>query len=292
MTGFASAHGAIAGLRFTWELKSVNGKGLDLRLKLAPGFEAIETQLRDMTAQFFRRGSMQANLQVTSQAPASILKVNESALNAAILIAENLAERLNKPMPDVAALMAMPGVIENTNTANETLTDAETSARHQAVAQCFAVALENLNKARLEEGARLAQILSQQISRLEELTELARAAATHVPQAQLARLSEQMEKLIGTHGLDAQRLHQEAALMAARADISEEVDRLCAHIAAARALMAASEPQGRKFDFLCQEFNREANTLCAKSADSEITRLGLELKSVIDQFREQVQNIE
>lgn len=290
MTGFAGASGSHGGLRWAWEIKSVNGKSLDLRLRLPSGFDMLEQALREEAAKSLKRGALQATLQLQEASAASGLRVNEAALEAAIAIASNLAARLGAPMPGVEGLLSLPGVVET----GASLPEAEAlEARNQAVLAGFRQALAGLHAARRLEGEKLKAILEAQVSRIEALTAEAAGHAARAAQSQLQRLQEQVSRLFGTHaGLDPQRLHQEAVLLATRADVAEELDRLQAHAASARQLLASPEPSGRKLDFLSQEFNREANTLCSKSSDTELTRTGLELKAVIDQFREQVQNLE
>ncbi len=290
MTGFAAVPGKSGHLNWVWEIKSVNGKSLDLRLRLPPGFEGLEAPLRDVARQSLRRGSIQATLQLASAAAASSIRINEAALEAALKIAETLRVRLNAPAPTVEGLLALPGILI---TGADALADEEIEARNNAVAASFQQALRQLSSSREKEGTQLAAILASQLNRIRELTEAARLCPARAPQAQRRRLEEALARILGSaSGFDEQRLHQEAVLMAARADVQEEIDRLFAHVDSAYILLTSGEPAGRKLDFLSQEFNRESNTLCSKSSDKELTAIGLELKAVIDQFREQVQNIE
>jgi uncharacterized protein (TIGR00255 family) len=290
MTGFAALPGRHSALSWVWELKSVNGKSLDVRLRLPPGFEALEGPIREMARQSLRRGSVQATLQLSTGAAASSIRINETALEAALQLAESLRVRLNAPAPTVEGILALPGIIV---TGADALQPSEMEARNKAIATSFQEALVQLEKSRATEGGQLGTILAAQLVRIRELTEAARLCPARAPEAQRRRLEDALARILGSaSGFDEQRLHQEAVLMAARADVQEEIDRLFAHVDSATILLTSGEPAGRKLDFLSQEFNREANTLCSKSSDKELTAIGLELKSVIDQFREQVQNIE
>lgn len=290
MTGFAAVPGKSGGLSWVWELKSVNGKSLDVRLRLPAGFEALEAPLRDLGRQMLRRGSVQATLQLAAGASASTLRVNEIALEAALQLAASLRARLNAAAPTVEGILALPGIIV---TGSDALAPDELDARNAAVTASFQEALRQLTAARENEGTQLAAVFTGQLNRIRELTEAARLCPCRTPEAQRRRLEEALARILGSAaGFDEQRLHQEAVLMAARADVQEEIDRLFAHVDSAFILLTSGEQVGRKLDFLSQEFNREANTLCSKSSDKELTAIGLELKAVIDQFREQVQNIE
>lgn len=290
MTGFAAVPGKSGGLSWVWELKSVNGKSLDIRLRLPAGFEALEAPLRDLGRQMLRRGSVQATLQLAAGASASTLRVNEIALEAALELASSLRARLNAPAPTVEGILALPGIIV---TGSDALAPDEVDARNAALSTSFQEALRQLTAAREKEGTQLAAVFTGQLNRIRELTEAARLCPCRTPEAQRRRLEEALARILGSaSGFDEQRLHQEAVLMAARADVQEEIDRLFAHVDSAFILLTSGEQVGRKLDFLSQEFNREANTLCSKSSDKELTAIGLELKAVIDQFREQVQNIE
>ena len=291
MTGFARAAGQNEALSWTWEVKSVNGRGLDARLRLPGGFEALEPKLRAALAARLRRGNVHVTLQVRRMAVAAGLRVNDEMLDWLVGEVRRLEGRLglNAAPVDPAALLAMRGVIE----VEEEDPAALLETAGAALLESFETALDELVAMRRAEGARLAEALRAQVDRIAELAKAARDNPARSPEAIRARLREQVRRLLEADGeLDEGRLYQEAVLLAARADIEEELDRLDSHVAAARELLAADEAVGRRLDFLAQEFNREANTLCAKSNDAEITRIGLALKAVIDQFREQVQNIE
>jgi len=290
MTGFARASGAVEGFSWVWEVRSVNGKGLDFRLRMPPGLESLEPDIRKAAARRFRRGNFQANLQLTREADAASMRINADLLGWYAAEARRLAATLG---PDAAPLdplrlLALRGVVEATDQTSRLLEE-----HGKDLLASLEEALDALAVARAREGARLAEIIEGQIGQIERLTRQARDNPARSADAIRARLKEQVEHLLDADDrLDEQRLYQEAALLATRADIAEELDRLDAHVAAARALLEEDGPVGRKFDFLAQEFNREANTLCSKSNDAELTRTGLELKVVIDQLREQLANIE
>ena len=290
MTGFARASGAVEGFSWVWEVRSVNGKGLDFRLRMPPGLESLEPDIRKAAARRFRRGNFQANLQLTREADAASMRINADLLGWYAAEARRLAATLG---PDAAPLdplrlLALRGVVEATDQTSRLLEE-----HGKDLLASLEEALDALAVARAREGARLAEIIEGQIGQIERLTRQARDNPARSADAIRARLKEQVEHLLDADDrLDEQRLYQEAALLATRADIAEELDRLDAHVAAARALLEEDGPVGRKFDFLAQEFNRETNTLCSKSNDAELTRTGLELKVVIDQLREQLANIE
>ena len=288
MTGFARARGGHGTLDWTWELKSVNGKGLEMRFRLPPGFDAVEVQARQALQARLKRGSVQVTLSLAEQAQAPNLKINREALQAiseAIRAMENIM-----PMqpPSADGIFRIKGVIEEGEAESPDI-----EARDAALIATLNQAIEALAKARGEEGERIGAVLQGRLQRIAELTAEARSLASLAPEAVRQRLAEQVAKLAeASSALEPQRLHQEAVLLAAKADVTEELDRLVAHVAQARDLLASGEPAGRRLDFLCQEFTREANTLCSKSFDIKLTRLGLDLKAVIEQFREQVQNVE
>jgi uncharacterized protein (TIGR00255 family) len=290
MTGFARSSGEHQGLYWQWEIKSVNGKALDVRLRLPPGFEALETPVRSALATAFRRGNLQVSLSVSGAVQRETVRLNQEILDRLVEAGEALREKIGGEPLRADALLAIRGVVEVTS-----LPEAEDQIerRHAAMLESFGEALRALAAARREEGARLHAILSGQVARIAELTGSARANPARSVEAIRARLAEQVSRLMETGAaLDPDRLHQEAVLAATRADIQEELDRLDSHVEAAHQLLAASEAIGRKFDFLAQEFNREANTLCSKASDRSLSLIGLDLKTVIDQLREQAQNIE
>ena len=290
MTGFARASGHSGNLSWVWELKSVNGKAFDARLRLPQGFDQLEASARDKIMLGFKRGNVQASLNVAGSAAEEIIVVNEAVLEQYLSIAESLRKRLGGDPPKPESLMALKGVFEIITTP---VSDEEQASRDQSILASLAEAVKALASSRRDEGARLLDILNAQITRIEHLTLAARDNPSRTPETIRARLAEQINRLLETGSVfDPDRLHQEAVLIATRADIQEELDRLLAHVSSARDLLKSAEPVGRKLDFLAQEFNREANTLCSKAGDKAMTNIGLELKTTIDQLREQVQNIE
>jgi len=290
MTGYARASGSHDGLNWQWEIKSVNGKGLDVRCRLAPGFEALEASVRETVQRYLKRGNLQVTL-TSSRGPShQRLIVNEETLEQALALAERLWQRLGGDPPRAESLLALRGVLD---IASPEDSEEAIALRDTAMLRSLDEALIALAGNRRSEGVRLAAIIAAQVSRIETLAIEARECPARSVEAVRARLAEQVSRLMqASASFDRDRLHQEAVLLATRADIQEEIDRLFAHIEAARKLLAAAEPVGRQFDFLAQEFNREANTLCSKAPDRTLTAIGLELKTVIDQLREQVQNIE
>ena len=288
MTGFARAEGGELGISWVWETKSVNGKSLDLRLRLAPGFDALEPRLRAMLAQRFRRGNISAVLAITRTAPAAV-RVNRVALAQLVSLMNELAREVDAAPPRLDGLLALRGVVETVEDDEEAVLE----GRRSAVLDSWESALGRLAVARAEEGARLALLLGDQ---LEEMAVLVRAAgdcAAAQPETIRERLKTMLASLADlVPGLPEDRVAQEMALLIARSDVREEIERLRAHLEQAGDLLQQGEAVGRRLDFLCQELNREANTLCSKSADIELTRIGLSLKAAVEQFREQVQNIE
>jgi uncharacterized protein (TIGR00255 family) len=290
MTGFARTDGAHDGVRWHWEVRSVNGRGLDVRMRLAPGFEALEAAVREAVGRRVARGSVNVGLSVTREATAGEVRVNETALASILSALERLRKRGDFERPRPEAVLALRGVLE---TAEIVETEAAAEDRSRRMLASLDDALAALGVARAAEGERLARVLADGVSAIEHLVAVVAASPSRSPEAIRTRLAEQVQRIVeSASSLDEQRLYQEAALLATRADIEEELKRLTSHVGAARDLLATSEPVGRKLDFLTQEFNREANTLCSKANDIVITRAGLEMKAVIDQLREQVQNIE
>lgn len=288
MTGFARADGTIGSTPFHWELRSVNAKGLDVRLRLPPGYESLEPKVRELIAKGVTRGSLALTLALETGSTSGAIRINEQALATVLAAIDRLAkrERFAKARPE--GVLALRGVIESSDEAIE-LSEPATFALLAALE----TGVRALLAARAEEGARLAAVLADQVTRIEDIVARISVLPCRQPAVVTERLREQIERLVSASpALTAERLHQEAVLQATRADVEEELKRLGAHIEAARALLARTDGVGRRLDFLSQEFNREANTICSKSSDIEMTRLGLELKAVIDQLREQVQNIE
>lgn len=290
MTGFARAVAAHEGLSIAWELRSVNGKGLDLRLRTPPGFERLEQPARAAAQQRFSRGNVQASLSVGGSTASVRPVVDEALLDELAATARRLEERHGLAPASSAGLLAIRGVIDYPENAED---DEERARRDAVILFAFENALDQLVAARQAEGEALKALLLGHVDTIEMLTLRAAADPSREPAAIRARLAEQVRMLMETgQPFDEARLAQEAAFLATKADIREEIDRLTTHVASARTLLASQQPVGRKLDFLAQEFNRESNTLCSKSNAAAVTATGLELKAVVDQFREQVQNLE
>jgi uncharacterized protein (TIGR00255 family) len=290
MTGFARADGEFGSSHWHWELRSVNGKGLDVRFRMPQGFEGMEARLREEMARHLKRGNVQASLTLERQKSGSALRVNEDALNVVIAAMQALGERIELMPPRPEGVLALKGVLETTDV--EDTAEDQTEIEKVLIAS-FGDAAAGLARARAEEGAKLQAVLTEQVNAIERLVNEAAASPASGAEALRARLKAQVSELLeASPALSEERLAQEAALLATKADVREEIDRLTAHVAQARELFAGAEPAGRRLDFLTQEFNREANTLCSKAADVALTRIGLELKAVIDQLREQIQNVE
>jgi uncharacterized protein (TIGR00255 family) len=290
MTGFARQEGGDGTISWSWEIKSVNGKALDLRCRLPSGYEALEPVVRAAAAEHCARGNLQVGLGVDTSDRPLRMRVNQALLEQLLELAQSLKDKAGAEAPRLDGLLALRGVVE----AVEEEEDAETrAAREAAMGADLRLALDALVEVRRAEGARLQGVVEGHLSNMAELVGRAAASAAAQPEALRRRLKERVEELLAASpALPEERLAQEAAVLITKADVREELDRLEAHLAATRELLAAGGPVGRRLDFLCQEFNREANTLCSKAPDVELTRIGLELKGVIDQLREQVQNIE
>jgi uncharacterized protein (TIGR00255 family) len=290
MTGFARTAGAAGPVSWHWELRSVNGRGLDIRLRVPPGFESLEPRIRDAVAKRIGRGSLTLNLNVKRAHGQTEIRLNEIALKQVLAAVQTLRGAAAVGPPSAEALLNVRGVLE---LAEPEESEAETAARNEAMLASLDDALADMVRARADEGAHLKAIVGRQLADIERLIDEVERSPSRAPAVIRQRLKEQVVRLMETGTtLDETRLYQEAALLAARADVEEELKRLSAHIAAARDLLDSKGPAGRRLDFLAQEFNREANTLCSKAYDAEMTRAGLDLKAVIDQMREQVQNIE
>jgi len=288
MTGFARADGVAGGFAWAWELRSVNGRGLELRFRLSGGTEALEPALKEAAGKVLKRGNVTANLSLKREEAVARVSVDPVALEQALTLATELAARIpGAPAPRAEALLGLPGVMRSA-------APEEAVAPPVAEVQAgFAEALAGLVAARNAEGARLEAVLRGQLGEIADLRAQAEVLAADQPAAHRARLMENLRALLDeSPGLPEERIAQEVALLAARSDVREELDRLASHITAAEALLAEGAAIGRRFDFLVQEFNREANTLCSKSSSTALTAVGLKLKAAIEQMREQVQNIE
>ncbi|WP_417208784.1 YicC/YloC family endoribonuclease [Antarctobacter sp.] len=292
MTGFASRSGQGLGRSWTWELRGVNGKGLDLRLRVPDGIDGLEAGVRARCAAKLKRGNLQISLKLAADEAEGGLRLDETQLKAVLaamhrIEADAMAEGLSLAPSTAAEIVGLRGVL------TAEVPEADPAALVSALLVDFDAALTEFIAMRRSEGAALSAILAGQLAEIAALVdEAALAVAERQPQ-QAERLRDQLRRITeNADGVDAARIAQELAVIAVKSDITEEIDRLRAHIAAARDLLAAEGAVGRKFDFLMQEFNREANTLCAKSGDTRLTQAGLALKTLIDQMREQVQNVE
>jgi len=290
MTGFARGHGVAGPYAWSWEIKSVNAKGLDLRLRLPPGWDAIEVPARKNATEKLSRGTVYANLTVERKGVQPTVKVNEPVLNAVLATLKSLEGRVDATQPSMDGILALKGVIEITE---EDEREEDRAAAEKAIIAGFDKLLADLIAMRREEGATLGRLLTTRLDEIASLAARAEAAPGRKPEAIKARLAEQIETLLAASTrFDSDRLHQEAIMIATKADIREELDRLDSHVAQVRKMLADGGPVGRRLDFLAQELNRESNTLTAKANDLELSNIGLELKSVVEQFREQVQNLE
>lgn len=292
MTGFTRASGHHGGFGWTWEVRSVNGKGLDVRVRLPAGYEALEAEVRELAGKILRRGSVFVSLVPDRAAAEGAYRVNSDLLERLMDTASHLSDdiRIAPDPPRVDALLAVRGVVEP---AEDEVDPEAMEARHKAMNGSLREALQTLATVRRAEGAKLEELLRDRLAEIDSLCAAAETAAAARKEALRERLKQQVEELLEmSPALPEERLAQEAAVLAVKADVREELDRLKAHVEGARALLDEGVAIGRRLDFLCQEFNREANTLCAKSGDIELTRIGLQLKAVIDQFREQALNIE
>lgn len=289
MTGFARRDGALGPWTWAVEARSVNGRNLEARFRAPPGFEALDKTARDGAAARFQRGNIQISVQAKKAESAGQIRINTEVLDRYLAAAQPYVASGQAAPPAIEGLMALRGVIE----VGEDADDAEhRAALDAAVAATLSDMLDALKAARLEEGAALTPVLTGAVDRIEGLTLAAEAEAAGQPQALKEKYEKRIAELTGNVDNLQERIVQEAALLAVKADVREEIDRLKSHVDAARVLLAAEGPSGRRLDFLSQEFNREANTLCAKSAATALTAIGLELKAAIEQFREQVQNVE
>lgn len=291
MTGFARVEGTCGRYRWAWELRSVNGKGLDIRSRLPQGYEAMEADLRRLLAGAISRGNLQIGLTVTVAENRVEAVLNRDALDAVLALRDTLGPALVDPAPmRLDTLLSIRGLVDLREAVDEP--DA-IAARDADVLEGLGKAIDAMVVMRSSEGDALGRILADHISRIEHLAGQIEADPARQPEEIGKRLEAQLAALMdGASSLDRDRLHQEMALLATKADLREEIDRLKAHVVAARELLSSGGPVGRKLDFLAQEFNREANTICSKSSSVAVTAAGIELKVVIDQFREQVQNLE
>ncbi len=286
MTGFARERGELDGTAWEWEIKSVNARGLDIRIRLPGGNDDVELAARAAIGKMFKRGSINASLNLQRNSGESSLQVNRAFLQELI----DVAREMGREDPQVETLFGVRGVVEPQEAERN---EDEEAACREAFLKSFSVALDALKAARLSEGRKLRVMLEARLSEMEALVVAAEAAANERQESARDRLASQVAAMLeATNVVTEERLAQELAILAVKGDILEEIDRLKAHIAQAWELLGEGTAVGRRLDFLCQEFNREANTLCSKSNDIAMTRIGLDLKATIDQLREQVQNVE
>lgn len=290
MTGFARSNGTSGPYSFTWELRSVNAKGFDMRMRLPSGWDAIEQPVRAKAAAALVRGTIYANLTVERVGVQPTVRVNDDVLAAILTTIERLSDRVQAEPPRLDGLLAIKGVVEVVEPDEH---EEERQAAEAVMVAAFTAALADLATMRRHEGKALGRVLAQRLDDMSALAARAEQAPGRRPEAIRERLAQQIASLLDSSSrFDPDRLHQEAVLIASKADVREELDRLHAHVAQASELIAKGGAVGRRLDFLAQELNRESNTLCAKSNDLELTNVGLELKTVVEQFREQVQNLE
>lgn len=290
MTGFSRSEGLHGTGRWVWELRSVNNKGLDVRMRLPYGFEAIEVDCKKAVASAFSRGSIQVSLQFSKEGSGNFPTINPAALEAVLNAAAQLQEKIGAAPPTVDGILAIKGILEITET---DLSEDEITSRNQEVLSGLIAAIGDLTIARESEGDAIVAVMSDQVFKIGALVSKIEIDPSRSPDAIRQRLQRQLALLLDEgNDLDPQRLHQEAAYLATKADLREELDRLVAHVVAGQKLLSSGGPAGRKLDFLAQEFNRECNTICSKSNAPTVTGLGLEMKIIVDQLREQTQNLE
>ena len=289
MTGFARREGGDAQQTWVWEAKSVNGKGLDVRVRVPSGLDRLEHEVRGRVPKVCARGNVSVSLSVERADQRLQLRVNREMLDQLVRLTRELREEVDAEPPRLDGLLNVRGVLETVEAPED---ESERAAREQAMCADLQALLDDLAAARVQEGTALHQMAESHLAEIARLTEEARQAAASQPAALRERLRKQVQELLDTRtGVSEERLAQEAALLASKADVREELDRLDAHVTAARELLESGGAIGRRLDFLCQEFNREANTLCSKAGDVALTRTGLSLKNAVEQLREQVQNI-
>lgn len=290
MTGFARRQGSLDGFLWAWELKCVNGRNLDVRCRLPAGLDALDGFVRAACAERLKRGNLSITLTADDRQTTPTFRINEAALAQIGHLLEGLKGKFDAAPPRLDGLISLKGVLE---VEEQQVAPDVAERRVQAMQTDFIACLEDLQQARLEEGKKLAGITRQHLGEIERLGKAAAASAAAQPAALRERLAKQIAELMPPAvALPDERLALEVALLAAKADVREELDRLTAHVAAVRGLLDQGGAIGRRVDFLCQEFNREANTLCSKADDLALTNIGIELKAAIEQLREQAQNIE
>ena len=290
MTGFSVINENIDGCAWSWELRSVNSKSLDQRIRLPAGFEQIEPEIRSHITKKFSRGNITVNLLMQAPHKQTHYKINERAFTELYTSATVIAKKYEMPIPMIDAFLGLPGVIE---IVEQEPTTSQREVLYLALKKSFFLAAEKLRESRLEEGERLQSAMEDVVKEIDILVDnFSRIADTQQSVIQ-SRLSDKINEILeGNERLAPERLTQEVALVMLKSDVKEERDRLKSHISAIRKLLFSNEPVGRKLEFLCQEFNREANTICSKAATIDLTDNALALKAAVDRIREQVQNIE
>lgn len=290
MTGFARVDASSESGNWTWELRSVNGKGLDIRTRLPNGMEDLDAELRKLIGAFLKRGNVSVSLQFQKSSDDEMPIVNEQLAENLWTAAETLKSKFGGQMPSIAELMSMRGVVDIVEAEPD---EAKKAKRKSDILASLREAVSELAQVREREGEAISSVLKDQVTQIESLRVGIDQNEARSEANIRDKLSLQVKQLVdASSGLDEQRIHQEAAILATKADLQEEIDRLAVHVASAREMLSGNGPIGRKMDFLAQEFNRECNTICSKSNDAGVTTLGLDMKIVIDQFREQIQNME
>jgi uncharacterized protein (TIGR00255 family) len=289
MTGFGRTQSQFENYSWVWEIRSVNGKALDVRMRIPPGLDAFDQYIKTTLKKSISRGSLNVSLQLQKDSDEIDVKVNEVALDKLISVAKEAALKHNMPMPSIDNLLSIRDVVEITTKDDD---DEKLKARNEELKTSFLDAITELKQSRDDEGSATFTMLSDVLDQVEKLLKEGEEIAAQQPDALKNKFLDKVNALLENNNFDNERITQEVVILATKADVKEETDRLHAHIASARTLLNEKDPVGRKLDFLCQEFNREANTLCSKSTDIALTNIGLSLKTAIDQFREQVQNVE
>ncbi|ODT99671.1 MAG: YicC family protein [Rhodospirillales bacterium SCN 65-16] len=294
MTGYSRAQGSDDRRRWVWEARSVNGRNLEIRCRVPQGFERLENPARTAVGGHVKRGNVSLTLTIASERQSKPLSINRTLLAELGALVEEVRRTTGAAAPSADGLLRVRGVVEEEEDSAES--EEALAKLDRALQSTLDDALKSLVAARAAEGKALTGVIEGHVAEIESLcvraAERAQAQMGTVRQRFLGQLAEVLEHV---PALSEERFAQEVALLVGKADVREELDRLTAHIAQARSLLADARPDnpvGRKFDFLCQEFNREANTLCSKSADIELTRIGIDLKGAVERMREQVQNVE
>ena len=289
MTGFSRVDGEAKGRRWCWEVKSVNGRGFEARFRLPPGFDELEIPLREAARNKITRGSLNVFLSIKTEDQPVSYKVNEQALRAILNVSHKLVKDGDSAPPTADGILSLRGVLE---TVEQEQSDNEKQALHAVLKSSFDDAIDAVAASRQAEGKNIADVLAAQLGQIDELLKDAIAATDDALVKLRERFNMQIKDLLASHDISEERLAQEAAILAVKADVREETDRLSAHIAAARELLKNGGAIGRQLDFLAQELNREVNTICSKAPDITLKKIGLEMKQIVDQFREQIQNVE